>query len=137
MLAIAVVEVHFLTSPHSGQTTVTTTSRVTLQSGQVEETYVTSSPPNSSQWLIVKSSGLPISISANNTGLIPESSSLEALNQTKIGVDCVSVGNSGACLSFKQYLETGWFWNNSDLILYVHYVGGPAVKISVVADKGG
>jgi hypothetical protein len=138
-------EAYFLTLPHSApsestslnSTTFSMTTSVTVSpvEGQVEETYVTSSPPNSSQWLIVRSNGSPVSVSANDTGLIPEYKSLEVLNQTKIGVYCVSVDSSGACSSFQQYLETGWFWNSSNQILYVHYVGGSAVRLSVVAES--
>ena len=94
-------------------------------------TYVTSSAPNSSQWLVVKSSTLPISVFANNTGLIQEYPTLASLNQTRIGVFCDSVSSSGACLSFKSYFETGWFWDSSNQILYVHYVGDRFVKLSV------
>lgn len=118
----------FLLSHPSGHPSSSTTTP-----GQVVATYVTSSAPNSSQWLVVKSSTLPISVFANNTGEIQEYSTLASLNQTRIGVFCDSVSSSGECLSFKSYFETGWFWDSSNQILYIHYVGDRFVKLSVRA----
>lgn len=94
-------------------------------------TYVTSSPPNSSQWLIVKSATTPISVLANNTGDIKEYISLSMLNKTKIGTFCMVVDASGGCSEFEQYMETGWYWSSSDEILYIHYVGGSYVQIKI------
>ncbi|MGI0091766.1 MAG: hypothetical protein ACREBS_08655 [Nitrososphaerales archaeon] len=108
-------------------------SSTTQTGGEAGATYVTSSAPNSSEWLIVKSISSPISVSTNNSGMIEEYSDLASLNQTKIGVYCESVSSSGACLSFKMYEETGWFWDSTNQILYVHYVGGRAVKLAVFA----
>ena len=66
-------------------------------------TYVTSSPPNSSQWLVLRSSTKPLSVYANDSGTIVEYSSFSSLNQTKIGVYCVSVNPStGPAKLFKR-----------------------------------
>ena len=88
---------------------------------------------NTSQWLIVKSLFDPVSIVANNTGQVAEFQSLQALNSTRIGVFCVSVNQTNdSCDTFKMYDQTGWFWDSVNDVLYVHYVGGPAVEISIV-----
>jgi hypothetical protein len=94
--------------------------------------YVTSSPLDVGQFLIVQSTKAPAFVTANNTGTIPEFSSLAGLNQTKIGYYCVSVNQtSGACLSFKMFQQTGWYWDSTNEILYIRYVGGPAVELYV------
>ena len=119
------------TTSTSITSTSTSTHSVAGSTTTVEATYVTSSAPNSSEWLIVRSDGLPILVSSNNTGVIPNFSSYQSLNQTRIGYFCVSVSSSGACQAFKQYLETGWYWDSTSKILFVHYVGGPAVRLLV------
>lgn len=118
----------------SSPLTVSSTSSAT-QVGRVSATYVTSSAPNSSQWLIVKSVSSPFSVFANDTGLIQEYSSLSLLNQTKIGVYCNSINSDGACSSFKMYEETGWYWDSANEILYVHYVGDRAVSITIYVNS--
>ena len=130
--AVSLISSIFLFANHSTTTTLPSIT-TTLPSGGAVATYITSSAPNSSQWLIVKSLTRPSSVAANNTGTIPEYSTLAALNETKIGVYCDSVSSSGECLVFKTYLETGWYWDSSNQLLYVHYVGDAYVNLSIYA----
>jgi hypothetical protein len=109
------------------------TSQVTTQ--PTEAKYVTSSPINTSQLFVIESNRLPAFVYSNNTGAIPEYSSLALLNESKIGVFCDLVNQtSGVCLQFKMFEETGWFWDSSHDILYIKYVGGPAVEL-IVSDN--
>ena len=122
IVAVSLIGATFLLTNHQSTTTVT---------GKLAATYVTSSAPNSSQWLIVKSTTLPSAVTANNTGMIPQYSTLSALNQTRIGVYCVSVSSNGECLAFKTFLESGWYYDSTNQILYIHYVGDSYVKLSI------
>ncbi len=133
-VSLALASALVLSQTTHGEHVSTTTTKSTSLSASFAAsaaTYVTNSAPNSSEWLIVQSISSPLSVSTNNTGAVPEYTNLAALNQTKIGIYCVSVDQSGSCAEFKQYLQTGWFWDSSDKILYIHYVGGRDVKISV------
>lgn len=33
-----------------------------------------------------------------------------------------------------MFRETGWYWDAQNKILYVHYVGGGAVRITIEGD---
>ena len=130
------------TVPSSSQTTFSSSSQTTVPSSQTV-TYVTHSPPTS-QWLVLSFSQPPANVTASNTGLIPRFLGSESLNATKIGVYCEetvtsesasgSGGNSkaGACAQFATYQQTGWFWDLKSELLFIHYLGGPSVQISVV-----
>ena len=56
--------------------------------------YVTNAAPNSSAWLILEAASAPYLVTTNNTGTIPQYSSLSALNQTKIGTYCAAVNTT-------------------------------------------
>ena len=105
-------------------------------------TYVTNGPATS-QWLVLSFLKSPLSISANNTGEIPWFPSSAALNATKIGVYCaqtltatgaqshITKSTAGECAKFATYQQTGWYWDPSSGTLYIHYLGGPSVKLTV------
>jgi len=99
--------------------------------------YVTNSPPGSSQWLVLKEQSLPDLVFANSSGEVPRFGDLEGLNQTRIGVFCSSVQADSTCTEFATLRETGWYYDSSNELLYIHYVGGDAVKISVLLLPGG
>lgn len=96
----------------------------------LDQSYVTKSAPDSSQWLILKDSTSPSQIYANNTGVIPKYTTLASLNGTVIGERCTSTSND-ICTSWKYLSETGWYFDSVNLLLYIHYVGGEAVEITV------
>ena len=73
----------------------TTSKSSSINSGPAQRTYLTSSAPNSSQWLIIQSLRIPSSVSSNNSGSIPQYSSLAELNTTKIGEFCEAVSPGG------------------------------------------
>ena len=116
----------------SGTSETGTSSTASSSPSIVSENYVTQSAPNSSQWLVLKSLNAPLYVISNLTGTIPRYQSLSSLNETKIGTFCDSINQAtGTCISFKMYEETGWFWDSANDLLYVHYVGAPAVKLTV------
>ena len=127
----------------SSRTTVSPSSRTTVSPSSQTMTYVTHSPPTS-QWLILSFSQPPEKVTANNTGPLPQFPSSESLNATKIGVYCEQTvtsesasglgGNStaGACAQFMTYQQTGWYWDQKSELLFIHYLGGPNVQISIV-----
>ncbi len=84
-----------------------------------------------SQWLVVKSTASILSVSASNSGTIPEYSSLMSLNKTVIGYVCSGVAGGGTCTSWKYIQETGWYWDSATDLLYIHYLGGRNVKLDV------
>jgi len=110
-------------------------------------TYLTHGSPTS-QWLVLSFSSLPAGVDANNTGQIPEYQTSQALNGTRIGVYCeqtvtkestsVPGGNStiGACAQFVTYQQTGWYWDKENDLLFVHYLGGSNVEISIALEAG-
>lgn len=114
-----------------GLSTISTTAT----SPPSEVDYVTSSSPNSSQWLILSADLPPVQITANDSGMLPEYSSGTALNQTFIGEQCQSVSNGDVCSSFKFVAQTGWFFDTVHDVLFIHYVGGPDVEIRVDFSK--
>ena len=121
------------TSTSTTHTSVPVTSQIA--------TYETHSPPTS-QWLILSSSQLPLSVTANDTGSIPRYYSSSSLNATKIGVYCEQTAttqlgglNTGTCTKFVTYRQTGWYWDKQDELLFIHYLGGPNVLISVVVPE--
>lgn len=92
--------------------------------------------PPTSQWMILEDNeSAPTSVSANNTGTIPEADSLSALNLTTIGTVCTSTAgpgsDEGACLGFETLAQTGWYWDSEYSLLYIHYEGGPSVTLSI------
>jgi hypothetical protein len=130
------------TATHASRTASSHTSQTTVQPGSQTAVYLTNSAPTS-QWLILSSSQLPTSVTANNTGLLPRFYSSESLNATKIGVYCVQTvtdgaGNNstaGGCAQFETYQQTGWYWDQQDQLLFIHYLGGPNVQIRVVVPE--
>jgi hypothetical protein len=132
--------------PSISQTTSSSVSKTTIPSSSQTVTYVTQSPPTS-QWLVLSFSQLPLSVTANNTGLIPRFLSSESLNATRIGAYCEQSVTSksasgqgsnsplGACGQFITYQQTGWYWDIQNELLYIHYLGGHDVQISVVVGE--
>jgi hypothetical protein len=108
--------------PHRPKCDTTTTSTSTFQIAS----YTTSSPSNSSQWLIVSSSQAPSGVND-----FPEYATLSSLNQTTIGEVCESIEPSGACQSFTFVDQQGWFYDAADGLLYIHYEGGTDVTVTV------
>lgn len=108
---------------------------ISASSSIVSQTYVTQSPLNSSQWIVINSQTAPLVVFSNLTGVIPRYQSLSSLNETRIGTFCDSIDRAtGVCTAFKAYEESGWFWDSLNNVLYVHYVGAPAVKL-IVTEK--
>ena len=102
--------------------------------------YMTHSSPTS-QWLVLSFLHRPSVVSANNTGSIPEYPSSESLNETKIGVFCTQTvtnvtspgSNSlGTCAQFTTFQQTGWYWDQESKLLFIHYLGGSSVELSIV-----
>jgi hypothetical protein len=80
----------------------------------------------------------PVStVSSTNTGVIPRSDSLADLNTTVIGEVCQTVGQGGGCVSWEYQQQTGWYWDASDGLLYVHYLGGQNVTLTVAGSSQG
>jgi hypothetical protein len=102
--------------------------------GNASAKYITDSPPTS-QWLIIRANATVISVSANNTGTIQSYYSLASLNRTSIGYICGSVNSIGGCTSWQYLQQTGWFWDSVNGLLYVHYLGGQNVMITVTESK--
>jgi len=123
----------FLNSSSTGLGSATSSfSMTTNPSGTPKNAdYVTSSAPNSSQWLILSSPQSPVQVLANNSGPLPEYSSEASLNQTFIGEKCVQLASNGECNSFRFISQTGWFFDSSSDVLFIHYIGGPLVEITV------
>ena len=94
-------------------------------------TYVTSSGQNTSQWLVIRSTSVVLSVSNNVSGTLQKYATLASLNETMIGYYCTNANPDGSCSSFQYFSEQGWFWDSVNSVLYVHYVGGPAVKITL------
>jgi len=130
----------------SSQTTFSSSSQTTVRSSSQIVTYVTHSSPTS-QWLVLSFSQPPANVTASNTGLIPRFLSSESLNATKIGVYCEQTvtsestsgsggsSPSGVCVQFMTYQQTGWYWDLKSELLFIHYLGGPSVQISVVVGE--
>ena len=126
---------------NTSTTSTTSTSRATTPITSQTATYVTHSPPTS-QWLILSSSQLPLSVTANDTGSLPRYYSSSSLNATKIGVYCeqtATIGpggfTTGTCAKFVTYQQTGWYWDKQDGLLFIHYLGGPNVLISIMVPE--
>ena len=101
--------------------------------------YLTHGTPTS-QWLVLAFLRPPSGVSANNTGPIPEYLSSESLNETEIGVYCTQTvtavspagtNSIGTCTKFTTLQQTGWYWDQESKLLFIHYLGGPSVEISI------
>ncbi len=102
-------------------------TNVNLLSGQVSSNsaeYTLDGPHGFSSWLILQSDLEPSSVSASNTGLISRMQSLEQLDQTIIGMNW-----DGS--SLKDLTETGWYWDSSNQLLYIHFRQESEVTIDV------
>ena len=110
-------------------TSSTSTSTPLSQYQNFTETF--SSSPNSSQWAKFSTPNIVIlSVIASNTGVIAPYPNFASLNSTVIGQHCVS--NSTITTSCPTFIQTGWWQDRVSEILYVHYLGGPDVKITVI-----
>jgi hypothetical protein len=97
-----------------------------------DATYTTRSATGSSEWLILEDSAAPHGVTASDTGTLPQFSSGSALNQTKIGTFCSSFGAHGTCLAFTAYTQTGWYFDSAHGLLFIHYLGGPSVDVTII-----
>jgi hypothetical protein len=84
------------------------------------------------QWLVIQATFPILSVSASDTGIIPEYRSLSSLNQTSIGYECSQRASDGSCVSFEYVQQTGWFWDSAGRTLTVHYLGGANVTLTVI-----
>ena len=116
------------TTTSSTEITSSNTSSQTLPPGTVQ--YTTNSP-STGQWLVVRFESQVLSVASSNTGTIPVQPSMASLNETTIGYVCQSVGTDGACNSEQYLQQTGWYWDSSNSLLYVHYLGGQNVTLTV------
>ncbi len=116
----------------SGSAQFSSAGGTTRPTGDAPGSYVTSSPLNSSQWLVLSEAARPAQVISNLSGTIPPYDSLASLNNTRIGSFCTSVKQDGSCANFVTLRETGWYYEPVKGLLYIHYVGGKAVKISVL-----
>ncbi len=99
--------------------------------------YTSSSPPHSSQWLVVDLRVAPSVVFANDSGIVPRFATLASLNATKIGTFCDSLGADGSCARASSYSETGWYFDPDARVLFVHYVGDMSVKVSLFYEAQG
>jgi len=102
-------------------------TNVNLLAGQVSSNsaeYTLDGPYGFSSWLILESDLEPASVSASNTGSIPRMQNLEQLDQTIIGMNW-----DGS--SLKDLTQTGWYWDSSSQLLYIHFRQGGEVTIEV------
>ncbi len=111
------LEIYAETSPHQlSHLIVGQTSKLVFDPG-----------PNSSEWVILEGQSTPIGVIANDTGTIPQYSTLSGLNYTKIGIYCIAINSTypstGVCTDFQQYTQTGWYWDSVNSLLYIHYEG--------------
>jgi len=89
-------------------------------------TYVFSGPHALSGWAIMHVWSKPVSVAASNTGQIQEYISLQALNNTYVGMHWN--GNS-----WQNLTQTGWYYDPVNQLLYVHFVGDRKVILSVMS----
>jgi len=80
--------------------------------------------------MILRDGTSPQSVFANTSGTIPVYASLSALNQTFIGTKCSKEIND-ACTSWETLLQTGWFFDSVNDLLYIHYAGARDAEIVI------
>ena len=117
-----------LTGTSSTRTTYQRNSTSALQPGTIQYTV---DSPRTGQWLIIHANKPISSVSSSNTGALPAYSSLTSLNSTLIGEACGSVSDGGQCSSWQYIQQTGWYWDQTKDLLYIHYLGGDGVVLTV------
>lgn len=88
-------------------------------------TYVTSGPHMFSSWLIVESTNPPSSVSASNTGQVQNYQSISSLNNSFIGM------RWSQATKWQNLTQTGWYYDPTNKLLFIHFVGGSQVSIAV------
>ena len=88
------------------------------------DTYGLTAPASFSSWLIVQDSTPPNSVSASDTGALPRYSSLSSLGSTLVGEHWTGS-------TWQNMAQTGWYYDDVNKLLYIHFVGQPSVSITV------
>jgi len=117
-------------------TSLTIPSHVTIVPYNVS--YVFTGPVDSSGWVIIYTNATPTAVYSNETGAIPQYASLYSLNATTIGFKCANVNiTTGACISWVDLNQEGWFYNTTANLLYIHYRVGYITPLdyNVVGDS--
>ncbi len=124
--------IYLISSSPNLQPVYSTAALTGVSVGGSSGKYVASGAQGSSSWLILSSSVAPISIKSDRSGAVSSAySTASAMNSSKIGTYCSSIGNGGACNSFSVFDQEGWYYDQSDSLLYIHYQSGNPVTISV------
>ncbi|MGH9917987.1 MAG: hypothetical protein ACRD6W_03810, partial [Nitrososphaerales archaeon] len=126
----------YILSDASNLQPIYSTAAITSTSiGASSATYTLNGPQNTSSWIVSNSAEPVTNVASSLTGSLTQEGSLSSLDDTQIGSTCTSVtpfgGNAGACASFTNAVQQGWFYDQSDQLLYVHFEGGSAVRLSV------
>lgn len=122
------------TSSSNVQPIYSTASIVSSSTSAGSESFQTSSPANSSNWLIFGSSSPISSVSSSLVGSMSSLSTLSSLNATDIGDSCTSVSND-ACTSFTSYNQQGWYFDSTNSLLYIHYEGSASTSLSIYSNS--
>ncbi|MDA4123766.1 MAG: hypothetical protein OK456_11355, partial [Thaumarchaeota archaeon] len=126
----------YILSDASNLQPIYSTAGITSKSvGASSASYTVNGPQSSSSWMVINSAAPVTAVSSTLTGSLTQEGSLSSLNGTQIGSTCTSItpsgGNAGACASFTNVVQQGWFYDQSDQTLYVHFQSGNAVTLSV------
>lgn len=117
------------------QTTVTVTTGATTTIEGLTYAVTLNATPQS-QWLVFSSYAPILSVKSSLTGAIPRVASSSALNATRIGAYCTSIsaipGNEGACLQFTWYQQEGWFYDTTNDLLFIHYLGDNPITLFIL-----
>lgn len=102
-------------------------SNLPIASSQISQssaTYRFNAPHMLSSWLVIQSSQQPSMVIASNTGPINSYASLTALNSTYVGMKWNGY-------SWQNLTQTGWYYDQTNHLLYIHYVADNRVTIQV------
>ncbi len=94
-----------------------------------------SGPLNSSEWVLLKPAGNVASVVSSKSGALQTYSNLQTANAAKMGYYCLSINTTktaaGKCDSSANYDQEGWFYDQKNNLLYVHFQSGGSTQITV------
>ncbi len=124
--------IYIISRPPNLQPVYSTASITSSSVSSSVDQYTTSGPHSASSWLVLSMVSPPISVtSSESSNPLPTYSTLSALNSSQIGDSCTSIGSGGGCNSFSYSNQQGWYYDNSNSLLYIHFRQGSPVMIDV------
>jgi hypothetical protein len=116
--------VYIFNKGSSGAALYSNAKLLTSKTSSTADTYQLTNTQGSSSWLVIQLSGAPTSATASTSGTISKISTLGSLATTTIGEHWTGS-------AWQSLTQTGWYYDSTNDLLYVHYEGGSQATITV------